>query len=170
MRAFTAAWAAIFLMAFAPAVPRAAAQCSTEAPPVATGTQTSLPARPPPLPLGHAPSEAGAIALLSAPLARAASATATQIPDDTTPLPGAIAPRAYRPYQTAPVGPHPLTPETVAPSLEARGFRQISSIRQRGQSFLAEATGPRGERVRLVVDAASGDISGMQVIGTGERR
>lgn len=170
MRAFTAAWAALFLMALAPPVPRAAAQCGTEAPLVATGAQTSLPAKPPPLPKAHPPSEAGAVPLFSGTLARAASATATQMPDDTAPLPGAIAPRAYRPYQIAPAGPQPLTPDTVAPSLEARGFRQISSVRQRGQSFLAEATGPRGERVRLVVDAASGDISGMQVIGTGERR
>ena len=41
----------------------------------------------------------------------------------------------------------------------------VSAVRQRGRSFLAEATGPRGERVRLVLDADSGEINGMQVIG-----
>lgn len=170
MRACAAACAAFFLMALVPLVPRAAAQCAAEVPPAAEDAQTSLPARPQPLRTSHPPSEAGTIGFPSAPLTRAASATAAQMPDEGVPLPGTIAPRAYRPYQTAPAGPHPLTVEAVAPSLEARGFRQIGAVRQRGQSFLAEATGPRGERVRLVLDAASGDISGMQVIGTGERR
>ncbi len=179
MRACAAACAAFFLMALAPPTSRALAQCGAE-PAVSAGAQTAVPAKPPPLqppplqppPLHthHPPSAAGAIGLPAAPIARAASVTATQMPEEATLLPGAIAPRAYRPYQTAPAGPHPLTAETVAPSLEARGFRQISTVRQRGQSFLAEATGPRGERVRLVLDAASGDISGMQVIGSGGPR
>jgi hypothetical protein len=169
MRACAAACAAFFLMALAPPMTRALAQCGTE-PPALAGVQPAVPAKPPPLHTYHPPSEAGTIALPSAPLARAASVTATQMPDEAAALPGAIAPRAYRPYQIAPAGPHPLTAETVAPSLEARGFRQIGAVRQRGQSFLAEATGPRGERVRLVLDAASGDISGMQVIGSDERR
>lgn len=169
MRACAAACAAFFLMALAPPATRALAQCGTEAPAPA-GVQPAVPAKPPPLHTYHSPSEAGTIALPGLPLARAASVTATQMPDDTAALPGAIAPRAYRPYQIAPAGPLPLTAETVAPSLEARGFRQIDAVRQRGQSFLAEATGPRGERVRLVLDAASGDISGMQVIGSGASR
>ncbi|MFG1204479.1 hypothetical protein V5F29_19030 [Xanthobacter aminoxidans] len=169
MRACAAACAAFFLMALAPPATRALAQCGSEAPAPA-GVQPAVPAKPPPLHAYHPPSEAGTIALPSAPLARAASVTATQMPDEAAALPGAIAPRAYRPYQIAPAGPLPLTAETVAPSLEARGFRQIGAVRQRGQSFLAEATGPRGERVRLVLDAASGDISGMQVIGSGAPR
>ncbi len=174
MRACAAACAAFFLMALAPPTSRALAQCGAE-PAVSAGAQTAVPAKPPPLQppplhMHHPPSAAGAIGLPAAPIARAASVTATQMPDEATLLPGAIAPRAYRPYQTAPAGPLPLTTETVAPSLEARGFRQISAVRQRGQSFLAEATGPRGERVRLVLDAASGDISGMQIIGSGGPR
>jgi hypothetical protein len=169
MRACAAACAAFFLMALAPPATRALAQCGSEAPAPA-GVQPAVPAKPPPLRAYHPPSEAGTIALPSAPLARAASVTATQMPDEAAALPGAIAPRAYRAYQIAPAGPLPLTAETVAPSLEARGFRQIGAVRQRGQSFLAEATGPRGERVRLVLDAASGDISGMQVIGSGVPR
>lgn len=170
MRACAAACAAFFLMALAPPMTRALAQCGPE-PPAPAGVQPAVPAKPPPLHTYHPPSEAGTIALPGLPLARAAAVTATQMPDEAALMPGgAIAPRAYRPYQIAPAGPLPLTAETVAPSLEARGFRQIGAVRQRGQSFLAEATGPRGERVRLVLDAASGDISGMQVIGSGAPR
>lgn len=83
-----------------------------------------------------------------------------------TPAVSLTQPEPYRPYQNrAPGGAHPLAPEEVSQSLSHRGFSDVSVVRQRGQSYLCEATGPRGERVRLVVDAASGDISGMQVIG-----
>lgn len=166
MRACSAATVAFFLMALVPPVAPAAAQCGA----APAAAEVDLPAKPPPLRMHHPPSEAGTLGFPSATPARAAAATATQMPDEAALLPGIIAPRAYRPYQAAPAGPRPLTAETVAPNLEARGFRQISGVRQRGQSFLAEATGPRGERVRLVLDAASGDISGMQVIGTAEQR
>lgn len=75
-------------------------------------------------------------------------------------------PDPYRPYQNG----RPaavLEPSDVSARLRARGFVDVSGVRQRGRTFLAEATGPRGERVRLVIDAASGEISGMQVIGFG---
>ncbi|MCG5236695.1 hypothetical protein [Xanthobacter oligotrophicus] len=74
-------------------------------------------------------------------------------------------PDPYRPYQTRPPGAPPLKSDEVAANLKARGFIDVSAVRQRGRSFLAEATGPRGERVRLVLDADSGEINGMQVIG-----
>ena len=169
MRACAAAGAAFFLMALVPPVSPAAAQCGAD-PAAPAAAQGDLPAKPPPLRTHHPPSEAATLGFPSATPARAAAATATQMPDEAPLLPGALFPRAYRPYQAAPASPRPLTAETVASNLEARGFRQVSAVRQRGQSFLAEATGPRGERVRLVLDAASGDISGMQVIGTAEHR
>lgn len=78
-------------------------------------------------------------------------------------------PDPYKPYATRPRR-TVLVPSEVAASLKARGFVDVSEVRQRGGAFLAEATGPRGERVRLVVDAASGEISGMQVIGFGPPR
>ncbi|MEP9355317.1 hypothetical protein ABLE93_17170 [Xanthobacter sp. KR7-65] len=116
-------------------------------------------------------SEAGAVGLsVSRPLARSADPTAAQAAVTGAPMPGAVPPRAYRPYHLQPQSGRPLTSDSVAESLEARGFSQVGAIRQRGQSFLAEATGPRGERVRLVLDAASGEISGMQVIGYERRR
>ncbi|MFG1351814.1 hypothetical protein [Xanthobacter autotrophicus] len=74
-------------------------------------------------------------------------------------------PHPYQPYLARPPGAPPLKSEDVAASLKARGFVDVSAVRQRGRSFLAEATGPRGERVRLVLDADSGEINGMQVIG-----
>lgn len=54
--------------------------------------------------------------------------------------------------------------------LEAHGFSDITNLRRRGGTFICEATGPRRERVRLVVDTASGEVTGMQVIGFTEPR
>ncbi|TCT06258.1 hypothetical protein [Aquabacter spiritensis] len=76
----------------------------------------------------------------------------------------------YSPYVGRSDKPHPVTPETVEAYLAARGFTGISNLERRGGSYICEATGPRRERVRLVVDASSGDISGMQVIGFGDKR
>ncbi|MFS8035590.1 hypothetical protein ACI7BZ_01275 [Xanthobacter sp. AM11] len=84
--------------------------------------------------------------------------------DRASPLP-LTQPDPYRPYQGRPAAGPPRGPEQVAASLRSRGFVEVSAVRQRGRTFLAEATGPRGERVRLVIDGASGEISGMQVIG-----
>lgn len=75
-------------------------------------------------------------------------------------------PEPFQPYMRhPPEGIRPVEPDQVADSLMRRGFRDVSVVRQRGGAYICEATGPRGERVRLVVDAMSGDISGMQVIG-----
>lgn len=93
-------------------------------------------------------------------LAMRSDALAAQMPAPLAPQPS-----PYSPYQSHTVRGAPLTSEQVAPALRARGFVDVSAVRQRGRSFLAEATGPRGERVRLVLDAESGEISGMQVIG-----
>lgn len=49
--------------------------------------------------------------------------------------------------------------------LAAKGFSEISNLRRRGGSFVCEATGPRRERVLLVLDADTGEISGLQLIG-----
>jgi len=55
-------------------------------------------------------------------------------------------------------------------SLRARGFRDIGAIQQRGTTFICEATGPSGERVRLVINGLTGGIDGVRVIGFGPRR
>ncbi|MCB4770832.1 hypothetical protein LGR54_19650 [Ancylobacter sp. Lp-2] len=82
---------------------------------------------------------------------------------------GGPPPGPYAPYETPPAG-GGLDGEAAARMLRARGFSDVSVLRQRGPTILLEANGPRGERVRVVVDAASGAISGMKVIGFGDRR
>ncbi len=59
--------------------------------------------------------------------------------------------------------------ELVA-SLRARGFSDIGTIQQRGTIFIFEATGPGGERVRLVVNGLTGGIDGVRLIGVGNKR
>lgn len=58
-----------------------------------------------------------------------------------------------------------LGPNEVVSSLQGRGFRDISSPQHRGATYILEATGPQGERVRLIVNAISGGIDGVRIIG-----
>ena len=53
----------------------------------------------------------------------------------------------------------------IVSSLQGRGFRDISPPQHRGATYILEATGPQGERVRLIVNALSGGIDGVRVIG-----
>ncbi|MFG1478507.1 hypothetical protein V5F53_07535 [Xanthobacter sp. V4C-4] len=72
----------------------------------------------------------------------------------------------YRAYEgQLPRAGRPLTPTTLVAGLEARGFSRVDILRRRGHSMLAEATGPRGERARLVVDTVTGEITGLQLLG-----
>ncbi len=80
-----------------------------------------------------------------------------------------IAP-AYGPYTGRRDDVKMLTRDTVETYLGQRGFSGITNLQQRGGSYICEATGPRRERVRLVVDATSGEISGVQVIGFEDKR
>jgi len=87
------------------------------------------------------------------------------------PRPGRPAPGPYAPYEAqsspAPAG---MDANGAVNMLRSRGFSQITVIKQRGSTIILEANGPRGERVQLVVDGASGAISGMKVIGFGDKR
>jgi hypothetical protein len=58
----------------------------------------------------------------------------------------------------------------VVAILHRRGFSDIGIVRQRGMTYICEATGPQGERVRLVVNAMTGGIDGVRVIGVGKPR
>lgn len=49
--------------------------------------------------------------------------------------------------------------------LTTQGFSNITVLRRRGPSLLCEATGARRQRVRLVIDLSSGEITGLKVIG-----
>lgn len=177
MRAVAAAFAAFFSMALAnPAPPALAEACG---PPVEIAEPQATPS---PQPQGASRQNvpaiegqpaphtlAGMLGVFAEPRMRPAEASIA-VQDRQPPLPGMGAGRAYELFRPAPAPALPLTAEAVPPTLEARGFTRIGAVRQRGRSFLAEATGPRGERVRLVLDAASGDIAGMQVIGADARR
>jgi hypothetical protein len=46
--------------------------------------------------------------------------------------------------------------------LAARGYRDISAPRRKGSYYVVEAIGRRGERLTLIVDVWSGDISGLR--------
>lgn len=80
-------------------------------------------------------------------------------------------PGAYAPYQAPPpMLEQKLDAAALRASLMSRGFSDVSQLRLRGSAYICEATGPRRERVRLVVDAASGAIFGVEVIGYDNRR
>lgn len=59
----------------------------------------------------------------------------------------------------------PLSPRAVAYSLQDRGFTEIGRPRFDGRAYVVEATGPRGSRLRLVVDARDGAVIGREVVG-----
>jgi hypothetical protein len=61
----------------------------------------------------------------------------------------------------------PRHPRSIARSLHRRGFTDVERLRRRGGVYIAEATGPRGNRVRLVIDAYSGEIEGLRVLDRG---
>lgn len=70
--------------------------------------------------------------------------------------------------RTAIFGPRrPVGHNELASALRARGFKDVGAIQQRGTTFITEATGPSGERVRLVINGITGGIDGVRVIGKG---
>lgn len=62
-----------------------------------------------------------------------------------------------------------LGQKEIISSLHKRGFRDIAAPRRRGSVYILEATGPQGERVRLIVNALTGGIDGVRAIGSGHR-
>lgn len=59
----------------------------------------------------------------------------------------------------------PLSPRAVADSLQDRGFTEIGRPRFDGRAYRVEATGPRGARMRLLVDARDGAVIGREALG-----
>ncbi len=53
-----------------------------------------------------------------------------------------------------------LSAEDLRRSLRARGYRDLSDVKVRGDNYVVHAVGPRGERVTLVVNAATSEILG----------
>ena len=58
-----------------------------------------------------------------------------------------------------------LPPREVVDDLRDRGFSEIARPRYDGRNYRVEATSPRGQRVRLVVDAREGDVIGREPLG-----
>jgi hypothetical protein len=63
-----------------------------------------------------------------------------------------------------------MTSNEITAALAARGFSDIALIRHRGATHMFEATGPRGERVRLIVNSYTGTIDGVRQLGVGRKR
>ncbi len=63
----------------------------------------------------------------------------------------------------------PIGQGEIVASLKNRGFRDIEVPRHRGSTYIVEATGALGERVRLVINDKTGGIDGVRVIGVGKR-
>ena len=57
----------------------------------------------------------------------------------------------------------PLSPQQAKEQLEARGMREISAPQRRGRFAIMAATARRGERVTLVIDLYSGEITGARL-------
>ena len=60
-------------------------------------------------------------------------------------------------------GTRPMTPQQAKEQLEARGFHDISLPRRRGRVAVVAATAQRGERLTLVIDLFSGEITGARL-------
>lgn len=48
--------------------------------------------------------------------------------------------------------------------LSRHGFREIDRIQRRGSQWVAEASAPEGRRIRAVVDASTGELTGLRPI------
>ena len=69
-----------------------------------------------------------------------------------------------QPFTSLQVGTQaPLSPQQAKEQLEARGMREISPPQRRGRFAIMAATAPRGERMTLVIDLLSGEITGARL-------
>ena len=85
--------------------------------------------------------------------------------------PGRRVPGYYseRPPRTA-APRRPMAQDELTTSLHTRGFRDVVFLQQRGATYIYEATGPRGERVRLIVNSVTGGIDGVRQLGVGRKK
>ena len=56
----------------------------------------------------------------------------------------------------------PIAADDLVAGLAARGYRDISTPRRKGGYYVVEAIGQRGERLTLIVDAVTGEVSGLR--------
>ena len=62
----------------------------------------------------------------------------------------------------------PINQNEIVSTLKKRGFRDVDAPKRRGTTYIVEATGTLGERVRLIINGKSGGIDGVRVIGFGK--
>jgi hypothetical protein len=55
-----------------------------------------------------------------------------------------------------------MAADELVANLAARGYRDISAPRRKGGYYVVEAIGRRGERVTLIVDVWTGEVSGLR--------
>lgn len=85
--------------------------------------------------------------------------------------PGRRVPGYYneRPPRAA-VQRRPMAQDELTTSLHTRGFRDVVFVQRRGATYIYEATGQRGERVRLIVNSVTGVIDGVRQLGVGRKK
>ncbi len=54
--------------------------------------------------------------------------------------------------------------ERILREIEARGFRSVTGLARRGENYVFQALDPFGDRVRVVMDAETGEIVGFSRI------
>jgi hypothetical protein len=66
------------------------------------------------------------------------------------------------PYDRAPPvfrgNARPLSPDAIVERLEERGFEDVGRPRYNGSTYQVDATSPRGQRMRIVIDAFQGNV------------
>jgi hypothetical protein len=84
------------------------------------------------------------------------------------------APARYGPvfvqYGGGGYGPGGGMPPNVTQELGRQGYRDFGGVTRRGGNFVGEATGPRGGRERVIIDAESGRVRGSSPSGGGRGR
>lgn len=75
----------------------------------------------------------------------------------------------YRNRRIVPKARGPVNQNDIVSSLKKRGFHDIQIPKHRGSTYVVEATGKLGERVRLIINGKTGNIDGVRVIGIGKR-
>ena len=55
-----------------------------------------------------------------------------------------------------------MAADDLVANLAARGYREISAPRRKGGYYVVDALGRRGERITLIVDVWTGEVSGLR--------
>lgn len=56
-------------------------------------------------------------------------------------------------------------PDAAARSLRNQGYSNVDPLTRRGRSYVGEATGPMGQRQRVIIDGSSGRVMGASPLG-----